>query len=190
LTSTAAVAAAATESHAAGAHEMTEPIKATKATKGATDLGPRDQVRDAENPDILVPPSTDKGLVPNLRFSFADAHMNLQDGGWSREVTQRELPIATEMAGVNMRLKTGGVRELHWHKQAEWSIMLAGNARITAVDNDGKSFIADVQAGDLWYFPAGIPHSIQGLALQLLFLRGSESMGNHDSSIVDADGVD
>jgi oxalate decarboxylase len=67
------------------------------------------------------------------------------------------------MAGVNMRLKTGGVRELHWHKQAEWSIMLAGNARITAVDNDGKSFIADVQAGDLWYFPAGIPHSIQGL---------------------------
>jgi hypothetical protein len=29
------------------------------------------------------------------------------------------------MAGVNMRLKTAGVRELHWHKQAEWSIMLA-----------------------------------------------------------------
>jgi oxalate decarboxylase/phosphoglucose isomerase-like protein (cupin superfamily) len=60
-----------------------------------------------------------------------------------------------------MRLKTGGVRELHWHKQAEWSIMLAGNARITAVDNDGKNFIADVAEGDLWYFPAGIPHSVQ-----------------------------
>lgn len=80
----------------------------------------------------------------------------------SREVTQRELPTATEIAGVNMRLKTGGVRELHWHRQAEWSIMLPGNARITAVDNDGKNFIADVQSGDLWYFPAG-PHSIQGL---------------------------
>ena len=87
-------------------------------------------MRDAENPDVFVPPSTDKGLVPNLRFSFADAHMNLQDGGWSREVTQRELPIATEMAGVNRRLKTNGLRELHWHKQAEWSIMLACNARI------------------------------------------------------------
>jgi oxalate decarboxylase len=160
LTSAAVITAAATETHALGANQMSEPIE---MTKGGTDLGPRDAVRDAENPDILTPPSTDKGLVPNLRFSFADAHMNLQDGGWSREVTQRELPIATEMAGVNMRLKTGGVRELHWHKQAEWSIMLAGNARITAVDNDGKSFIADVQAGDLWYFPAGIPHSIQGL---------------------------
>jgi oxalate decarboxylase len=139
---------------------MPEPIK---GIKGGTDIGPRDPTRDAENPNVLVPPSTDKGLVPNLRFSFADAHMNLQDGGWSREVTQRELPIATEMAGVNMRLKTGGVRELHWHKQAEWSIMLAGNARITSVDNDGKNFVADIQAGDLWYFPAGIPHSIQGL---------------------------
>jgi hypothetical protein len=41
--------------------------------------------------------------------------------------------------------------------------MLAGNARITAVDNDGKNFIADVAAGNLWYFPAGIPRSIQGL---------------------------
>ena len=89
--------------------------------------------------------------------------MELKDGGWSREVTQRELPAATELAGVNMRLKTGGVRELHWHKQAEWSLMLAGNARITAVDNDGKNFIADIKEGDLWYFPAGIPHSIQGL---------------------------
>ena len=68
------------------------------------------------------------------------------------------------MAGVNMRLNPGGVRELHWHKQAEWSFMLAGQARITSVDNDGHNFVSDVSAGDLWYFPAGIPHSIQGLA--------------------------
>jgi oxalate decarboxylase len=160
VTGTAAIAGVALQSPEAGAVQMVEPIK---STKGGTDIGPRDPTRDAENPDVLVPPSTDRGLVPNLRFSFAAAHMNLQDGGWSREVTQRELPVATEMAGVNMRLKTGGVRELHWHKQAEWSIMLAGNARITAVDNDGKNFIADVAAGDLWYFPAGLPHSIQGL---------------------------
>jgi hypothetical protein len=28
------------------------------------------------------------------------------------------------------------------------------------------------------------------LALQLLFLKASESMGNHDSKVVDADSVD
>ena len=41
--------------------------------------------------------------------------------------------------------------------------MLNGRARITAVDQDGRNFVDDVGEGDLWYFPAGIPHSIQGL---------------------------
>jgi oxalate decarboxylase len=42
--------------------------------------------------------------------------------------------------------------------------MLYGSARITTIDAQGKSFVADVKEGDLWYFPTGIPHSIQGLA--------------------------
>jgi oxalate decarboxylase len=85
------------------------------------------------------------------------------EGGWSREVTVRELPVSRTLAGVNMRLTAGGVRELHWHTSAEWAIMLYGTARITAIDADGKSFVADVKKNDLWFFPSGIPHSIQGL---------------------------
>jgi oxalate decarboxylase len=78
-------------------------------------------------------------------------------------VTARELPIAKTISGVDMRLKPGGIRELHWHESAEWALMLAGRARITAIDPQGRNFIADVGEGDLWFFPAGIPHSIQGL---------------------------
>jgi oxalate decarboxylase len=130
---------------------------------GATDPGPRNVERDRQNPDILVPPATDAGTIPNLRFSYADAHNRLEPGGWAREITRRELPIATTLAGVNMRLERGGVREMHWHKQAEWAYMLAGEARITAIDQEGRNFIDDVGVGDLWYFPAGIPHSIQGI---------------------------
>lgn len=139
-----------------------QPIRPDGA--GGVDRGPRDLLRDWENPDLLVPPVTDAGLVPNLKYSFSDAHMQLNQGGWSREVTVRELPIAKTLAGVNMSLTPGGVRELHWHQQAEWSYMLLGHARITAVDQSGRNFIADVGPGDLWYFPPGIPHSIQGLA--------------------------
>jgi oxalate decarboxylase len=62
-----------------------------------------------------------------------------------------------------MRLKPGGIRELHWHKEAEWAYMIAGSARITLVDAEGRNFIDDVRTGDLWYFPTGLPHSIQGL---------------------------
>jgi oxalate decarboxylase len=138
-----------------------QPIRNDGA--GATDFGPRDVMRDIENPDMLVPPVTDAGLLPNLKFSFSDTHMKLNHGGWSREVTVRQLPIATTLAGVNMRLTPGGVRELHWHQQAEWAYMLLGRARITSVDQEGRNFIADVGPGDLWYFPAGLPHSIQGL---------------------------
>ena len=130
---------------------------------GADDPGPRNVLLDRQNPSMLTPPRTDQGTLPNLKFSFANAHMRLEKGGWSREVTVRELPIATTLAGVNMRLTPGGVRELHWHKQAEWSFMLNGRVRITAVDRDGHNFVDDVGEGDLWYFPPGIPHSIQGL---------------------------
>jgi len=153
-------AAVLTAGTAVAQERAPEPIE---GKRGAPILGPRNPERAAQNPDILQPPSTDHGALPNLRFSFADAHVKMREGGWSREVTKRELPVATTIAGVNMRLTAGGVRELHWHKEAEWSFVLAGNLRITAVDTDGHNFIADVKPGDLWYFPPGIPHSIQGL---------------------------
>jgi oxalate decarboxylase len=131
---------------------------------GAPIIGPSNPAREAQNPDTLAPPRQDHGTVPNLRWSFADSHMHLAPGGWGRQTTTRELPISTQIAGVSMRLKAGGVRELHWHKAAEWAYMLKGRARITAIDQGGRAFQDDVDEGDLWYFGAGIPHSIQGLA--------------------------
>ncbi|MDB4884520.1 MAG: oxalate decarboxylase [Gemmatimonadetes bacterium] len=141
-------------------HIMPEPIS---GNLGASILGPHNESLERQNPDLLRSPYTDAGTIPNLKFSFAAARTRLTAGGWGREVSSRELPVATTLAGVNMRLKPGGIRELHWHKEAEWAFMLHGRARITAIDPEGRNFIDDVGAGDLWNFPAGIPHSIQGL---------------------------
>ena len=127
---------------------------------GATILGPDNVAIGAQNPGA---PQTDSGSLPNLKFSFAAAHNRLLDGGWAREVTVRELPVATTLAGVNMRLKAGAYRELHWHREAEWAFMLAGSARIAAIDPQGRNFIDDIGRGDLWNFKAGFPHSIQAL---------------------------
>jgi oxalate decarboxylase len=137
-----------------------EPVR---GSWGAPILGPRNNPLEAENPNLLASPPTDAGTIPNLKFSFSTARNRLAPGGWAREVTARELPIATTLAGVNMRLQPGGVRELHWHKEAEWGYLLAGSARVTAIDPEGRNFIDDVGVGGLWNFPAGIPHSIQGL---------------------------
>jgi oxalate decarboxylase len=155
---------------------MPEPLR---GEEGATILGPRNVPLELENPSLLVPPRSDHGTIPNLKFPYAAAHNRILSGGWAREVTVRELPVATTLAGVNMRLKPGAIRELHWHKEAEWAYMLAGRAQITAVDQDGRNFIDDVGVGDLWYFPAGIPHSIQaweeGCEFLLVFDDGAFS---------------
>ena len=160
----AATAAGGLVTAATVAGAQTGPVpQPQRPGRGGTDHGPRNLTLDRQNPDILVPPSTDHGTLPNLRFSFSDSHMRLESGGWTRQVTVRELGISKNIAGVNMRLNAGGVRELHWHKAAEWAYMLYGTARITAIDAQGRNFVDDVGVGDLWYFPSGIPHSIQGL---------------------------
>ncbi|WP_263372567.1 cupin domain-containing protein [Granulicella cerasi] len=129
----------------------------------ASDPGPENRPLLKENPSSNHPPFTDRGNPGPLWYSFDLAPKRVQDGGWTHQVTQRELPSSTELAGVNMRLTSGSFRELHWHKADEWAIMLTGKARVSLLQADGKMFIDDVEEGDLWYFPAGLPHSIQGL---------------------------
>jgi len=136
----------------------------TNGNRSKSDPGPKNAPLDAANADSQWPPATDsKSLVQTFKYPFSFANKRTYEGGWSREVTVRELAVSKTLAGVNMRLTAGGVRELHWHTADEWAILLYGSARITAIDRDGKSFVADVKKNDLWYFPSGIPHSIQGL---------------------------
>ncbi len=125
--------------------------------------GPHDATLADTMPTFLQPPATDVGSMPQFWASFNLAPRRIQDGGWGRQVTQSDFAISSEIAGVNMRLAAGGIRELHWHQQAEWSIMTYGHCRITVLDVEGRPYVADVTEGDLWYFPAGLPHSLQGL---------------------------
>jgi oxalate decarboxylase len=141
-------------------HNPPQPIR---GDQGATLIGPSNPAREAQSPSRLSPPVTDHGTLPSLKWSFADSHNRLQPGGWARQTTVRELPVATELAGVNMRLEAGAVRELHWHKEGEWAYMLKGGARVTSVDQELRTYQDDVGEGEGWFFPAGIPHSIQGL---------------------------
>ena len=140
---------------------------------------PVNSALDAQNPDSIWPPDSDNGNVQTFKWSFSLAKKEIDSGGWTRQGTVRDLPISKTMAGVQMFLEPGGIRELHWHVEAEWAFMISGKARITAVDPvDGAAFVNDVGPGDLWLFPGGTPHSIQGLAPEgstflLVFNNGS-----------------
>ncbi|KAF9223268.1 oxalate decarboxylase [Gyrodon lividus] len=132
-----------------------------RGTLGGTVIGPQNIQIDLMNADSLAPPTTDNGDIPNVKWPMGLSHNRLESGGWARQQNIEVLPIATEMAGVNMRLEPGAIRELHWHKTSEWAYVLKGNVQVTAVNQNGQNFIGTVGPGDLWYFPPGIPHSLQ-----------------------------
>jgi oxalate decarboxylase len=175
------MAAALTAKRAAA--QFIQKVQKAEHDRSASDAGPENiKVREA-NPYTFLPPPTDHGEVPTFWNSFSIAHRRIQEGGWSRQVTVQDFPLSKDIAGVNMRLTAGGVRELHWHNAGEWALMLSGRARITAIDNEGRAFVDDVTKDDLWFFPTGIPHSIQGLApdgceFLLVFDDGSFSEGD------------
>ncbi len=125
--------------------------------------GPQNPVLASQFPSFQDPPATDVNGMPLFWASFNNAHKRIQNGGWAREVTQDDFAISQDIAGVNMRLAANGIREMHWHQQAEWAMMLDGKCRITVLDEQGRPQVADVKSGDIWYFPPGLPHSLQGL---------------------------
>jgi oxalate decarboxylase len=158
-------------------------VTAAQHDKSMTDPGPENSGLRDLNENGFLPPPTDHGEAPEFWNSFSVAHRRVQPGGWTRQVTVEDFPISKDIAGVNMRLTAGGIRELHWHEAAEWALMLSGNARITALDYEGKGFVKDVVKDDLWFFPPGVPHSIQGLEpdgceFLLVFDNGNFSEGN------------
>ncbi|KAI1305668.1 Bicupin, oxalate decarboxylase/oxidase [Xylaria venustula] len=133
---------------------------------GGTDPGPRTFEYEKLNPDLYAPPGTDTGDVPNAMWPLGlshNRHGTGQEAGWARQQNTEVLPAATAMAGVDMRLSPHAYRELHWHTSAEWALVLKGSVRVAAINEDGASFVDDVTAGDVWFFPSGIPHSLQAL---------------------------
>ena len=137
--------------------------QAAEHDHSSSDPGQENKALLDENPNSNMPPPTDHGDMVPLWYSFDLVKKRVGEGGWTHEVTERELPSSRDIAGVNMRLTAGSYRELHWHTADEWAYVLYGKARVTVMSPDGLMFIGDVGEGDLWLFPAGFPHSIQGL---------------------------
>src|SRR3981189_3188112 len=116
----AALAAAGMLSVADAAAQDQNP-NPTNGNRSKSDPGPKNAPLDAANADSQWPPATDsKSLVQPFKYPFSFANKRTYEGGWSREVTVRELAVSKTLAGVNMRLTAGGVRERHWHTPAEW----------------------------------------------------------------------
>jgi oxalate decarboxylase len=86
------------------------------------------------------------------------------EGGSAREATIKQLPISKGLAGVSMRIKPGGIRELHWHAiAAEWAFVIEGQVRTTVIGPESACETNDFGPGDVWFFPRGHGHMLQNI---------------------------
>ncbi len=111
------------------------------------------------DPAILSGPE-----LPSFRYALGSQPQHTYSGGWAKQATAVEFPVSEALAGVLMQVSAGTLRELHWHANAaEWGYVISGHCRTTVIDPDDRAEIADFGPGDVWYFPRGHGHSIQGL---------------------------
>ena len=105
--------------------------------------------------------------LPNFKFELEKASGWSAAAGSARQHTVNEFPVSTSFAAVSMRLEPGALRELHWHAiAAEWAYVVSGGCRVTVIAPSGDAEISDFGPGDVWYFPKGHGHSIQGIGAQ------------------------
>ena len=105
----AALAAAGMMSAADAAGQEQKPYPA-KDGRSASAPGPGNPPLDAQNPDSFFPPPSDAGSVQTFKYPFGLGHKRMQEGGWSREVTVRELAISKTIAGVDKMC----IRDRYW----------------------------------------------------------------------------
>jgi len=100
--------------------------------------------------------------LPPFKYDIENSSGWVGAGGSAKEANVEEFPVSESIAGVSMRLKPGGLRELHWHAvAAEWAYVIEGNVRTTVIQPDGQAESSDFGPGDVWYFPKGHGHALQ-----------------------------
>jgi oxalate decarboxylase len=109
----------------------------------------------------------------DARFMFKASEMKhtlTRAGGEVRIVDKNNFP-ATNIASAIVRLKPGGLRELHWHPLAdEWQYYVSGKGRMTVFAAGGKARTFDFQAGDVGYIDISRPHYIENTGTEDLVL--------------------
>jgi len=143
---------------------MTGPSKRPAAALGAAAATPLVQFETAQPPYGPSSAPLSGAELPSFCFHLGAVGAKAFDGGTAKEANVEGFPVSDKLAGVYMALEPAALRELHWHANAaEWAYVIEGRCRVTTIDPLGLSEIVDFGPGDVWYFPRGHGHSIQGI---------------------------
>jgi oxalate decarboxylase len=117
---------------------------------------PPDEIQPEHRQALNPPPNTHKFRM------LAEKPHSLHKGGREWRVGQDRFPISTTVTGVVLELNPGGLRELHWHPNAdEWQYVLSGRVRVTMFGSHGRWREETLDTGDVGFIPTGFGHSIE-----------------------------
>ena len=105
-----------------------------------------------------TPPNTHK-----FRMLAQEPH-SVHKGGREWRVGADRFPISKTVTGVILDLEPGGLRELHWHPNAdEWQYVIEGRVSVTMFGSHGRYRVETLAKGDVGYIPQGYGHSIENV---------------------------
>ena len=93
--------------------------------------------------------------------------------GEVRVLDSQNFPVSGTIAAAHVIVHPGGLRELHWHQNAdEWQYYIQGKGRMTVFFTGAKARTADFSAGDVGYVPRVFGHYIENTGdTDLVFLE-------------------
>jgi len=105
--------------------------------------------------------------------------------GEVRIVDSNVFQASNAIAAAHVIVHPGGLRELHWHQNAdEWQYYVAGKGRMTVFAAHGNARTMDFQRGDVGYIQQTLPHYIENTGTEdLIFLEMFKSNQYEDVSL-------
>jgi len=94
---------------------------------------------------------------------------------------------STTIAAALVTVHPGGMREMHWHPNAdEWQYYVKGSAQMTVFNTGPKAVTNNFNSGDIGYVPANLGHYVKNVGItDLVFLEIFKTDTYQDISLSD-----
>jgi oxalate decarboxylase len=129
------------------------------------------------------------GLPPSpFTFSLASTQPVRQTkGGEARTVDSTSFHVSKTIAVGLVTIRPGGLRELHWHPNAdEWAYWIKGKGRVTVFETGPKAVTFDFNPGDIGYVKRNNGHYVKNIGdTDLQYLEVFRSSYYADVSLSD-----
>lgn len=119
----------------------------------------------------MVPLEGVTGGLPSFAYPLEASAPVEYGAGALRWATGVQLPTLQGVSMASLRLAAGGLRELHWHLNAnELNVCLAGEGHIGIFAPDGTSETIEIVPGSITFIPDGYTHYIENTGADELHL--------------------